>query len=153
MPSAAETELGLIGGREFGLDLETTTALVAEYTQTLVDEIKGYQDWLASDDFPHATARKRARESLQHDQEELGYFQSSTPLKIFGLLGAMYTEAQVHESEGLGETAVANLILDGHEEDFMPLARFIEHGIKTEWGYHFAQVLLAIKAGGRSQEE
>lgn len=60
-------------------------------------------------------------------------------------LGFWYELLVSFENTGLSFSQIVEYYIDYYEDQVMPLARFLEHGMKVQWGYHFVQVFLALR--------
>lgn len=130
---------------EFGFADSADFALrVRDYIAEVQDEFDGDISWIEG--LPDHQ-QKTVLDLMKSKQEEVEYLEArlADPEELFTQITFLYTLAVSLENTGLSSQLLYGHLVDQYEERVMPLIRLIEHGLREQWGYIFAQAFLATR--------
>lgn len=130
---------------EFGFEDSADFALqVRGYIADVEKELDGDISWIEG--LPDHQ-RKTVLDLMNSKQDEVEYLEVrlEKPDELFDQIKFLYTLAVALENTGLSSQLLYEHLVDQYEERVMPLIRLIEHGMKKQWGYIFAQAFLATR--------
>lgn len=130
---------------EFGFaDSVDLATRVCDYIAEVQKEFDGDTSWIEG--LPDHQ-QKTVLNLMNSKQEEVEYLEARLldPEELFNQIKFLYTLAVSLENTGLSSQLLYEHLVEQYEERVMPLIRLIEHGLREQWGYIFAQAFMATR--------